>query len=313
MDMNEILVCIGEALKHYSAKQTDTPIRTVLPFGEENSSIVMPSAAPLIGAMGLKYVTVVPSNASRGKKVIQGIVCLADTETGEPLALLEGSYLTKLRTGALSGVATDHLARRDAKTLGIIGTGEQADGLCAAIFAIRDIETVYVYNRTAEKAAVFAERMAADIGKHVVICTNPDAVVRSSDILVTATSSHEPVFTAPLKAGTHVNAVGSFRPDMQELPSSAIRSASKVIVECEEAALAEAGDLCIVIRDGHFLEDDLHGELGRIICGQLAGRETEQEITVFKSVGLAIADVVVAKHLYEKAAAAGKGTVLDLA
>ncbi|GKV68845.1 delta(1)-pyrroline-2-carboxylate reductase [Sporosarcina sp. NCCP-2716] len=310
--MKEILICIEEALEQYSARQTDTPIRTVLPFGEGNSSIVMPSAAPLLGAMGLKYVTVVPSNAGRGKKVIQGVVCLADMETGEPLALLEGSYLTKLRTGALSGVATDHLARRDAKTLGIIGTGEQADGLCAAVFAVRDIETVYLFNRTAGKAARFAEKIAAETGKRVVICTNPGTVVKASDILVTATSSLEPVFTALLKHGTHVNAVGSFRPDMQELPSSAIRSASKVVVECAEAALAEAGDLCIPIRDGHFSPDDLHGELGLIISGRLSGRESEEEITVFKSVGLAIADVVVAKHLYDKALAAGIGTAIDL-
>ncbi len=310
--MKDILVCIEESLEQYSAHQTDTPIRTVLPFGEENSSIVMPSAAPLLGAMGLKYVTVVPSNADRGKKVIQGIVCLADTETGEPLALLEGSYLTKLRTGALSGVATDYLARRDAKTLGIIGTGEQAEGLCAAVFAVREIETVYLYNRTAEKAAGFAERIVAETGKHVVICTDPSAVVKASDILVTATSSPDPVFTGPLNHGTHVNAVGSFRPDMQELPSTAICSASKVVVECAEAALAEAGDLCIPIRDGHFSPNRLHGELGFIISGQLHGRESEEEITVFKSVGLAIADVVVAKHLYDKALAAGKGTAIDL-
>lgn len=312
VDMNEILACVEVALSEFSASKTDTPIRTVLPFGNGNSGLVMPSVAEGLGTMGLKYVTVVPSNAEIGKKAIHGVVLLSDVLTGEPLALLEGSFLTQIRTGALSGVATKYLARQDAKSLGIIGTGEQATGLCEAILAVRDIEIIRIYNRTIQKAEQFAEFVAEKFDKEVVICRDPDEVVKESEILVTATTSMEPVFSHDLLPGTHVNAVGSFRPTMQELPSSAIYSASKVIVESKEAALEEAGDLQIPIQEGVFSAEQLHAELGQIVAGEQAGRENDQEITVFKSVGLAIADIVVAKYFYDKAKELGVGVTVDL-
>ena len=312
VDMNEILQCVEVALKAFSASQTETPIRTVLPFGDENSGIVMPSVAEGLEAMGLKYVTVVPANKDNGKKVIHGVVMLSDVKTGEPLALLEGAYLTRIRTGALSGVATKYLARQNAKSLGIIGTGEQAMGLCEAVLAVRDIDTIYLYNRSEEKAKAFAAFVRDGFQKNVIICRYPNELVRNSDIVVTATTSMSPVFTENLQPGVHVNAVGSFRPTMQEIPTSAICDATKIVVEAKEAALEEAGDLQIPIQAGVFSESDIHGELGRIVSGELAGREEEQEITVFKSVGLAIIDIVVAKYFYDKACKSKVGVPVDL-
>jgi ornithine cyclodeaminase len=311
-DMREILQCVEVALKEFSASNTDTPIRTILPFGKENSGVIMPSVAEGLRAMGLKYVTVVPTNKDLEKKVIHGVVLLSDITTGEPLALLEGSYLTLIRTGALSGVATKYLARQDAKTLGIIGTGEQAKGLCEAILAVRDIDTIYLYNRSEEKAEEFSKFMVSKFQKEVVICKDPNELVRKSDVLVTATTSMSPVFSDNLQPGIHVNAVGSFRPTMQELPTSAICDAAKVVVEAREAALEETGDLQIPIQAGVFSECEIHGELGRIVSGELAGRENEQEITIFKSVGLAIVDIVVAKYFYDKACKNKVGVTVDL-
>ncbi|MER2089686.1 MAG: ornithine cyclodeaminase family protein [Sporosarcina sp.] len=312
VDMNEILQCVEVSLKAFSTSKTDTPIRTILPFGNGSSGVVMPSVAEGLGAMGLKYVTVVPTNKDRGKKAIQGVVLLSDVTTGEPLALLEGSYLTLIRTGALSGVATKYLARQDAKNLGIIGTGEQAAGLCEAILAVRDIDTVYLCNRSEEKAKEFAEFVVKKFQKKVIILQDPNELVRNSDIVVTATTSMSPVFTDNLQPGVHVNAVGSFRPTMQELPTSAICDAAKVVVEAKEAALEEAGDLHIPIQEGVFSASEIHGELGRIVSGELAGREEEQEITIFKSVGLAIVDIVVAKYFYDKACKNKAGVAVDL-
>ncbi len=310
--MKEILQCIEVALEEFSASATDTPIRTILPFGTENSGVVMPSVAEGLHLMGLKYVNVVPSNINIGKKVINGVVLLTDITTGEPLALLEGSYLTRLRTGALSGVATKYLSRVDSKTLGIIGTGEQAKGLCEAILTVRDIDTIFVHNRSEEKAIAFSEFVVNKFNKQVVICDDPNQVVKESDILVTATTSMNPVFTESLKPGVHVNGVGSFKPTMQELPTSAICHAAKVVVESIESALEEAGDLVVPIQSGLYSKDGIHGELGQIISGSLTGRESEQEVTVFKSVGLAIADIVIAKYFYDKACKNMVGVTVDL-
>ncbi|WP_186672563.1 ornithine cyclodeaminase family protein [Sporosarcina sp. BP05] len=312
VDMNEVLQCVEVALKEFSALKTDTPIRTALPFGNGNSGLVMPSVAEGLDTMGLKYVTVVPGNKDSGKKAIHGVVLLSDIKTGEPLALLEGSYLTLIRTGALSGVATKYLARQDARSLGIIGTGEQARGICEAILAVRDIETIYLFNRSEQKAHEFATFVATTFQKEVVVCLDPNEVVRNSDILVTATTSMSPVFSEILQPGIHVNAVGSFRPTMQEVPTDAICSATKVVVESREAALEEAGDLHIPILEGVFSQDELHAELGQIVGGERPGREDDQEITVFKSVGLAIVDIVVAKYLYDLAIKSKKGVIVDL-
>ncbi|MBE1553340.1 ornithine cyclodeaminase family protein [Sporosarcina limicola] len=311
-DINEVMDCVAVALQEFSASRTETPIRLALPFGKENTGLVMPSVADGLKTMGLKYVTVVPNNKENGKKTIQGVVLLSDIETGEPLALLEGSYLTLIRTGALSGVATKYFARQDAKILGIIGTGEQARGLCEAVAAARDIEEIHIFNRSENKSKEFAEFIEDKFNFKVVICNNPNDVVRNADILVTATSSATPVFTEALKPGTHVNAVGSFRPTMQELPTHVISSASKVVVEAKDAALEETGDLQVPIQEGVFSESGIHAELGQVVSGERSGRENDEEITVFKSVGLAIADIVVAKYLYDKAVAKNAGVQVEL-
>lgn len=236
---------------------------------------------------------------------------LSDFQTGEPLALLEGSYLTMIRTGALSGVATKHLARHNAKTLCIIGTGEQARGIAEAVFAVRDIEKVMLYNRTEEKAYAFAQYIQEKFNKPAYVHANANEAVSEADIIVTTTNASTPVFSEKLQKGVHINAVGSFRPSMQELPSHAIANANKVVVESKEAALEETGDLQVPIQEGLFKASDIHAELGQIISGEKAGRENDEEITIFKSVGLAVVDIIVAKYLYERAVERGGGSRIE--
>jgi ornithine cyclodeaminase len=313
VDMNEIIEYVAVALKEFSAGRTITPIRTALPFANsQNTALVMPSVVEEFGSLGLKVVMVAPNNKKLGKKIINGVVMLSDFETGEPLALLEGSYLTMIRTGALSGVASKYLAREDSKKLCIIGTGEQAKGLAEAVLAVRNIEEIALYNRTEQKAHDFAVYITEKFNKHVQVYTDPNQAVYAADIVVTTTNSSSPVFSAPLKGGVHVNAVGSFRPTMQELPSHIISSADKVVVESKEAALEETGDLQIPIQEGVFKESNIHAELGQIVNGERKGRENDREITVFKSVGLAVVDIVVAKYFYEKAIKNKVGTTIQL-
>ncbi|CAM4168666.1 ornithine cyclodeaminase family protein [Bacillus paramycoides] len=312
VNMNEVIEYAALALKEFSAERTITPIRASLPFAnEQNTALIMPSVAEGLEAFGLKVVTVAPQNKKIGKKTINGIVMLSDFQTGEPLALLEGSYLTMIRTGALSGVATKHLARHNAKNLCIIGTGEQAKGIAEAVLAVRDIEKIILYNRTEEKAYAFAQYIQETFNKPAYVYASPDEAISEADIIVTTTNASTPVFSEKLQKGVHVNAVGSFRPSMQELPSHAIATANKVVVESKEAALEETGDLQVPIKEGLFKANDIHAELGQIISGEKVGRENDEEITVFKSVGLAVVDIIVAKYLYEKAVERGVGNMIE--
>ncbi|MFC2948116.1 ornithine cyclodeaminase family protein [Virgibacillus sediminis] len=312
IDMNEVIDYVAVALKEFSSGRTVTPIRAALPFRKgENTSLVMPSVAEELESVGVKVVTVAPNNKKIGKKTINGVVMLSDFETGEPISLLEGSHLTMVRTGALSGVATKYLSREDSKKLCVIGTGEQAKGLVASVLAVREIEEILLYNRTAQKAQEFAEYLKENFHKSVHVYTNPNEAVNDADIIVTTTNSSTPVFSQELRPGVHVNAVGSFRPTMQELPSHAVSSADKVVVEAIEAALEETGDLLVPIQEGVFNSEDIYGELGRIANGELKGRNSDKEITVFESVGVAVVDIIVAQYIYDKAVKNNVGTTIQ--
>lgn len=301
LNMEEVVEAVAESLKAYSEGKTDTPLRYVLPFNEDNRYLVMPALSDELKVVGLKTVTVAPNNTKIGKNTIVGSVILSDYETGETLAVLEGSYLTKIRTGAISGVATKYLARENAETLCVIGTGDQAQGLIEAVLAVRDIKRIQLYNRTYRKAVTFAETVQQQYQSvDVTVMENVDDAISNADVIVTATNATQPVFNKPLDAGVHVNAVGSFKPDMQELPSHAIANADKVVVEASEAALEETGDLITPMDEGLFGEKDLYGELGEIVGSNLVGRESDDEITVFKSVGVAIVDIIVANYFYQK-------------
>ncbi|RST77422.1 ornithine cyclodeaminase family protein [Siminovitchia acidinfaciens] len=302
IEMPEVIDAVSIALEEYSAMRTETPVRTVLNVEKAGGhAIFMPSVAENAGSLGMKYVGSFPNNKQIGKAAINGVVLLADVQTGEPQALLEGSYLTVMRTGALSGAATKYLARENSKVLAVIGTGAQAIGQCEAIMAVRNIEKINLYNRSEKKAYDLAKQLRARFDVEVIVCQDADRAIDGADILVTATSSTTPVFSSRLAPGVHVNAIGSYQPTMQELPTHVVSSADKVVVESAEAALEEAGCLYIPIQEGEFTPSRIHSELGFIVSDEAAGRESDEELTVFKSVGFAAADIVVAKYFYEKA------------
>ena len=300
LDMAEVVEAVEEALQAYSEGQTENPLRHVLPFNEDNKYLVMPALSDKLGIVGLKTVTFAPNNPQQGKNTIVGSVILSDYDTGESLAVLEGAYLTKIRTGAISGVATKYLAQQNAKTLCVIGTGEQAEGLVEAVLAVRNITHIQLFNRTYDKAVIFANKLAAQYDITVEVFEDVEDAMHNAEVIVTATNATSPVFQNALTDGVHINAVGSFKPDMQELPSVALQQADKVVVESSDTALEETGDLINPIEEGVFKASDLYGELGNIVAGKLEGRLKDEEITVFKSVGLAIVDIVVANYFYQK-------------
>ncbi|MCU5746667.1 ornithine cyclodeaminase family protein [Staphylococcus sp. SQ8-PEA] len=308
LNMREVISETGKALQAYSEGKTETPLRYSLPYNKDNRYLVMPALSEELGIVGIKTVSYAPRNPQKGKQTIEGSVLLTDYDTGETLAVLDGAYLTKIRTGAISGVATQYLARQNAETLSVIGTGEQAEGLIEAVLAVRAIKRIQFFNRTYDKAVHFAKQINekySDIETEVYkdVATAMD----NSDIVITATNSSQPVFKGQLAPGTHLNAVGSFKPDMQELPSESVVNADKVVVEATEAALEETGDFFKPIEEGKWSAKDLHGELGRIVSGELAGRESPEEVTLFKSVGLAIVDIVVANYFYNKVVEQDRG------
>ncbi|WP_154840823.1 ornithine cyclodeaminase family protein [Staphylococcus pasteuri] len=301
LNMREVIDEVGESLKAFSEGKTETPLRYSIPFNDENRYLVMPALSDVLKIVGLKTVTFAPKNPEKGKSTISGSVILSDYETGETLSVLDGGYLTKIRTGAISGVATKYLAREDARTLCVIGAGEQAEGLIEAVLAVRDIDTIHFASRTTEKAERLAKQSQTTYDVNVKVFENADEAIEGADIVVTATNSSHPVFSRTLEAGVHLNAVGSFKPDMQELPSESMKVADKIIVESTEAAMEETGDLKIPEQEGILSQESLYAELGDLVAGNKQGRMNDNEITLFKSVGLAIVDIVVANYFYKKA------------
>jgi ornithine cyclodeaminase/alanine dehydrogenase-like protein (mu-crystallin family) len=260
------------------------------------SLLVMPAWSE--AGAGVKLITVNPSNPEQGLPFVQGVYVLFAAATLEPVAVIDGEALTAIRTAAVSGVATEHLARREARRLVIFGAGTQAHSHLEAMAAVRPIEQVAVISRTRERAEDLASKAHA-MGLKAEV-TQPEAVAEA-DLVCTCTTSREPLFEGSLLAkGAHVNAVGAFEPDARELDDAVIATAGLVVVETREAALEEAGDVVIPIRSGALDEASLT-ELSDVVRGRTR-RQSDGDTTVFKSVGVAFEDLVVARAAAERLA-----------
>ncbi len=303
------------AFSELSAGRAASPLRTVIPVTEfEGDALFMPAHVPAAGALGVKVVNVFRGNPAKGLPLIHAIVVLSDPETGQPLAILDGSYLTALRTGAVSGAATDLLARAESKTLVVIGAGVQGVPQAAAVCTVRPIERIIAVDTREESLARFVEMVGRDwpdlAGR---LETSTDAgVVAEADVVCTATTSKLPVFDdALIRPGTHINAVGAYTPEMQEVPAATVARAY-LVVDATEAALEEAGDLIAPLRDGLVGHEHFERELGMVVAGTIPGRTSDEQVTLFKSVGNAVQDVTVGKRAVDRALAGGVGTVVDL-
>ncbi len=303
--MADAIDAVAEGFRALSDGRAKVPLRTVLPLRSEGGSVLfMPAALGGADVASVKVVSVAPTNVARGVALIQAAVVVIDADTGQPKALLEGAALTALRTGAAGGVAARALSREDARVLALYGAGAQARTQLEAVLAVRPIREVRVVARHREHAEAFVRDVAR--GGVRAVAWGADAA-RGADIVVCATSSATPVFDAELLAdGVHVTGVGSFRPEMREIPPEALRGA-RVVVDQREAALAESGEIVAAVRAGYLSPADLV-EIGE----PSARRASPTERTVFKSVGNAIQDLVVASRIVRNAERLGLGTLVDL-
>ncbi len=314
--MQAAIDAVEAAFMCLATGQADVPLRVQIATpAPQGVSFCMPArlgGAPA-PALGVKVVSVFPGNLGRGEPSIYALVNLFDPASGRPLAVIDGTYLTALRTGAASGVATRHLARTEARVLAIFGAGAQALPQVLAVCAVRPIERVWIINRTAERARLLVARLRdAGLTQDLRIARGPAQALAEADVVCTATSSPTPLFAdAELRPGTHINAIGAYRPAMAEIPPATLARA-RIVVDQRQAAWAEAGDLIQAREAGAISEAHIVGELGDVAAGTIPGRSGSAEITCFKSVGNAVQDVAVAALALTRASELGLGVELAL-
>jgi ornithine cyclodeaminase/alanine dehydrogenase-like protein (mu-crystallin family) len=313
--------CAGamrEALTALQTGQAQMPLRTVIrPQGAPGLVALMPSyvagAEPDGGdaAYGLKAICITPANPATGLDTHQGVVLLSDGVTGQPLALLNASAVTEIRTAAVSVVATDLLARPDADVLAVLGTGVQAESHALALDGARQLREIRLAGRSTARADQLAASLRDRVRARVVACKSAGEAVRGAGIVVTATSSAEPVIQADwLAPGTHINAVGACLPTDREL-DAATMAAGVLFADRRDSLLTESGDYVLAAAEGAVGPAQIRAELGQVLTGEAPGRETAEEITIFESLGLAIEDLVAAMCAYEKAASTGSGNWVE--
>jgi alanine dehydrogenase len=317
MPMPECIKVMRDALAALARGEALVPLRTVMRVpGVSGFLGLMPGyispRAGQEGALGMKAVSVFPSNAQRGIDTHQGAVLLFEADTGRLSALMDGAAITAIRTAAVSGVATDVLARRDASELAILGAGVQARTHIEAIAAVRPLRRVRIWSRNAEHATALAAELRRRFGFPIEAAPSAEAAVREADIVATVTASPEPILQrAWLKEGVHINAVGSSIPTSREI-DTATMVAARLFVDRRESALAEAGDLLIAMGEGAVKGDHVQAELGEVIIGKNPGRRSPRELTLFKSLGLAVEDVASAAYIARRARETGTGQTVTM-
>jgi len=300
--MGQAIEAVAAGFVALSGGQAAVPLRSGVPLEAGGVALTMPAALAGSPFVSVKVVSVAPASAARGGPLVSALVLLADAATGAPLALLDGTALTALRTGAAGGVAARALARADAATLALFGAGAQARTQLIAAAAVRPLREVRVVARDPSHVAAFIAWAKEEPGLRGIDLRGASAAeaLSGADIVVTATSSREPVFPGVLlPSGVHVTAIGSFTPAMRELDEDALRGA-RIVVDQREGALAEAGELA-----GRSASEVI--EIGEVLSGRAPGRRSAADRTIFKSVGNAIQDLVVAARAYERALALSLG------
>ncbi|GCF95313.1 ornithine cyclodeaminase [Enterococcus florum] len=311
--MKEAIEADKTAFKLFTAGKTDVPLRTQIVSEKQNGTFLfMPAYAPDLDTASLKIINIFPDNIDKGMPSAPAQVLLIDGETGVVTAVLEGATVTQFRTGAASGVAFDVLARRDAKQGALIGTGGQAATQLEAMLCARELEEVKVYDMNFERTKAFTKQMNQELsayGATITAAASSDEAIIDADMIITVTPATSPVFDGnKVKAGATVSCVGSYQPHMQEMDPVILQRAAKLYFDSEDAVLSEAGDILIPLGDGTITKDDFTGDIGEVLLGTLTGRENDDEIIVFKTVGIGAQDLVTAKQIYDKAVAKKIGT-----
>ena len=314
--MAQAILAVKDAFIQLSAQEAVVPMRSQVPVAKNNGiSLFMPAYLEKSHSLGAKIVSVFPDNPSKNLPTIFAVVVVLDADTGRPQAILDGTFLTALRTGAASGVATDLLARRDASIAAVFGAGIQGRTQMEAVCTVRSIDKIWIYDPDLSAADSYVRELKEKgdpFPQDISTASSPEQAAAQADIICTATTSSVPVFDDDfIKPGVHINGVGSYTPEMQEIPAATVMRA-KVFVDSVSATWEEAGDLIIPLQKGLIDKTHVHGEIGELALGQIEGRDREENITFFKSVGVAVQDVSVAQIILQAAENLGLGLDVDL-
>lgn len=314
LPMKEAIEGMKKGFAYLSNGEVTMPLRPRIPLPkEEGVSIFMPGYIEPADALAIKIVSVFPKNVARNLPIIHAGVLALSPETGQVMAMLEGGSLTAIRTGAGAGAATDLLARPESSSLAMIGAGAQARAGIEAVCTVREITEIRVYSRTRANAEAMVAELAGQgpIPENIKIVDSPSDAVKEADIVYAATTSKRPVFDGKdLAPGTHINGVGSFTPEMEEVDVTTVTRSGLIAIDSLEAILEEAGDLLTPMAQGLTQQNDWV-ELGHIAAGNAPGRSSAEQITFFKSVGVAVQDVVSAGIVLENANKLGIGTEVE--
>jgi len=313
LEMSDCMEVVEKAFAELAFGTAVQPLRIKIAL-LDGLALYMPAYLKEMGALACKVVTDYKNNPIKHNiPAVIGKVLLHDPETGDVICIMDGGYFTAVRTGAVSGVATKHLARNDkGQKAGIFGAGVQSRMQLRAMAIARDISKAYVYDTVDEAVTKFIKEMNIELNLEVVRADSPKHILEEADIICTATSCPTPIFDGDMvREGTHINAIGSHTPKTRELDTAIIKR-SKIIADSYDACLSEAGDIMIPIQEGAIDKSHVYAELGEIITGKKPSRADDKEITLFKSTGLAVQDVATAKLVYDKAVQAGIGTEVQL-
>lgn len=316
--MRDAISANSEALSLYSSGRADIPLRTNINVPEYNGqSLYMPGyVSGKAPSLGIKIVSVYPDNIADGLPSVPATMITLDAKTGIVNAVLDGTYLTQLRTGAVQGLATKLLSNEDSKVALLIGTGGQGMAQLEAMLTVRDLDKVYVSDidkkRAEEFCALARENFSSVFSTTFTAVSDPNEVVPEADIITSVTTSKNPTFNGNLvKDGAHINGVGAFTPEMCEIPFEAIKKSQHIVFDTMDGVAAEAGDIIQPINAGKLKLKDVDGELGQVVNGTISGRESENDITFFKTVGTAALDAVVADRIVKSADKNDAGTLLE--
>jgi len=313
VDIDELIATLEQAHIQYSTGRAVMPVRLVVPLPQIHGRITsMPGCLNDDNALGMKVVTYFQENPKRGLPAILATIMLFSVETGKMIAVMDGSYITAIRTACASAMATRALANRETPVLGILGAGVQARAHIQALSRVRKLQQIKIYSPSGISATKIRKDMESDVGVGVKVAASAEDAVKHSDIVVTVTTAKEPILKSEwLNAGVHINAVGSHRPDLREVDGATLARA-KVVVDSREAIMAECGDILLALKEKSIAEDVIHAEIGEVLAGMKSGRESAGEITLYKSVGIAIQDVATANLVYHRALDRKVGTQVEI-
>jgi alanine dehydrogenase len=301
LNMKETIETVEEAFREYANGNVVLPSRSTIMIPKYNGSIsFMPSYLTELDAQATKIISIYPDNREKGLPTTIAWIIVNDPKTGLVKAFMDATYLTAMRTGAITGVAAKYLAPKDSKTVAIFGAGVQGRTQTWAACTVRDIKQVFVYDLYKENREKFAEEMTEKLGIKVIPVNSGEEACINADIVLTATTSSKPVIKREwLKKKVHISAIGAFYPDWRELDTATVAE-SKLVVDDKEGIMHEAGDILIPIQEGAITMNNIYSELKEIVSGKKVGRTSEDNITVFKSVGIAIQDSSVANLVLKK-------------